>query len=60
NFFTSQPLYASERDAIIDVFDQSHAFFFGADAPVSPAGSLGARQLVDICRRLSVLELSAP
>ena len=57
-FFHAQPLYARERGAITEVFECSHRFFFAADA--APAQAMTAQELVDVCRRLSVLELSAP
>lgn len=61
-FFLAQPLYATERGAIAEVFEQSHRFFFTsqADAERATQEPIGAQRLVDVCRRLSVLELSAP
>ncbi|MEM9385300.1 MAG: hypothetical protein AAGA68_09595 [Pseudomonadota bacterium] len=63
-FFSAQPLYATERGAIADVFEHSHRFFFTSEGDTSNAPDrappIGTQRLVDVCRRLSVLELSAP
>lgn len=56
-FFAQQPLYASERTAITRIYDWSNRLFFGA---AERRGEGSVQELVDICRRLSVLELSTP
>lgn len=65
DFLRREPLYASERDAIARVFEASDALFFdpaaGRDeARGGQSSTLDPQELVGICRRLSVLELSTP
>ncbi len=57
-FFTGNPLYTVEREAIHELFARSREVFFeeGGTAEVK----VSRDQLVTLCQRLSVLELSTP
>jgi hypothetical protein len=57
-FLRECPLYAPERDGLAALFARSRSVFFADRAGDGTA--MSRQELLGLCRRLSVLELSAP